>query len=116
MSDSQPNGSQSSSILPLTCVVDACEQFEAEWRDGHCPRIEAYLESAPSAQRERLLKELLAIEVELRIEHGENPTPNQFRSRYPTWGHMITLAFAAGPHGGRFATGPGPTVLSRPAA
>ena len=48
MSDSQLNGSQSSSISPLTCVVDACELFEVEWRDGHCPRIEAYLETAPS--------------------------------------------------------------------
>ena len=38
MSDSQPNGSQSSTILPLTYVVDACERFEMEWRSGRTPR------------------------------------------------------------------------------
>ena len=49
MSDSQPNGSQSSTILPLTYVVDACERFEIEWRGGRHPRIEAYLESVEPA-------------------------------------------------------------------
>ena len=47
-------------------------------------------------QRERLLRELLAVEVELRISHGENPTPAQFRLRYPDWGHAITVAFEKG--------------------
>ena len=69
-----PNGSQSSTILPLTYVVDACERFEIEWRGGIRPRIETYLEGVEPGQRERLLRELLAIEVELRIAHGENPT------------------------------------------
>jgi serine/threonine protein kinase/formylglycine-generating enzyme required for sulfatase activity len=96
MSDSQPNGSQSSTILPLTYVVDACERFEMEWRNGRTPQIQAYLESVRPGQREKLLRELLAVEVELRISHGENPTPAQFRSRYPDWGHAITVAFEKG--------------------
>ena len=96
MSDLQPHGSQSSAIWPLTFVVDACERFEMEWRGGGTPRIETFLEGAPPGQRERLLSELLAIEVELRIAHGETPTPNEFRIRYPDWGHVITVAFEKG--------------------
>ncbi len=96
MSDLQPNGSQSSTILPLTFVVDACERFETEWRGGAIPRIESYLEGVEPCHRERLLRELLAIEVELRITHGESPTPAQFRTRYPDWGHAITVAFEKG--------------------
>ena len=64
-------------------------------RRGH-PGIEAYLESVEPGQRERLARELLAIEVELRITHGESPTPAQFRSRYPDWGHAVTVAFEKG--------------------
>ncbi len=96
MSDSQPNGSQSSSNLPLTYVVDVCERFEIEWRGGRTPRIEDYLEGVGSGERERLLRELLAVEVELRIAHGENPTPENLRLRYPDWGHAITIAFERG--------------------
>jgi eukaryotic-like serine/threonine-protein kinase len=96
MSDSRPNGSQSSTILHLTYVVDACERFEMEWRSGRTPQIETYLQSVKPGQREKLLRELLAVEVELRISHGENPTPAQFRSRYPDWGHAITVAFEKG--------------------
>ena len=96
MTDSQPNGSRSSTILPLTYVVDACERFEMEWRNGRAPQIETYLASVKPAQREKLLRELLAVEVELRISHGENPTPAQLRLRYPDWGHAITVAFEQG--------------------
>ncbi len=92
MSDLQPNGSQSSSNLPLTYVVDLCERFELEWRGGGTPRIETYLEGIAPGERERLLRELLAVEVELRISQGENPTPEKLRMRYPDWGHAITIA------------------------
>jgi eukaryotic-like serine/threonine-protein kinase len=93
MSDSKLIGSQSSSISPQTCVVDACELFEVEWRDGHHPRIEDHLENAPPGQRDALARELLAIEIELRVEHGENPTPAEYRARYPRLGHAIVVAF-----------------------
>ena len=96
MTDSHSNGAQSTAILPLLRVVSACEQFEVEWRDGRTPRIETYLEGALPGERERLLRELLAIEVELRVAHGENPTPADFHARYPNWGHAITVVFARG--------------------
>ena len=67
-----------------------------EWRSGRTPRIEAYLESVKPGQRERLLRELLAVEVELRIAQGDNPTPTQLRLKYPDWGHAITVALEQG--------------------
>src|ERR1022692_3211812 len=96
MKDPHSNGAQSSAILPLQRVVSACERFEVEWRDGRTPRIESYLECVEPGERERLLRELLAIEVELRVAHGENPTPAEFHARYPNWGHAITVVFAQG--------------------
>ena len=59
-------------------------------------RDETYLQSVKPGQRDKLLRELLAVEVELRIAHGENPTPAQLRLRYPDWGHAITVAFEQG--------------------
>ena len=84
MSDSQPNGSQSSSSSPLTYVVDLCERFELDWRGGGTPRIETYLEGVGAGERDRLLRELLAMEVELRISQGENPTPEKLHSAIRT--------------------------------
>ena len=105
MSDLQPNGSQSSSNLPLTYVVDLCERFELEWRGGGTPRIETYLEGIAPGERERLLRELLAVEVELRISQGENPTPEKLRMRYPDWGHAITIALERGREAAEAARG-----------
>jgi serine/threonine protein kinase len=94
MKDPQSNGAQSSASSHLSRIVNACEQFEIEWRGGRTPLIESYLARVAPSERERLLHELLAIEVELRLEHGENPTPAQFHLRYPNWGHAITVVFA----------------------
>ncbi len=96
MKNPHSNGASSSDILPLVRVVNACEQFEIEWRAGRTPRIETFLERVEPAEREKLLGELLAIEVELRLARGENPTPGEFRSRYPNWGQAITVVFAQG--------------------
>ena len=101
MTDSQPNGSQSSAIWPLTCVVDACDRFEMEWRGGAALRIETFLDRVEPGYRERLLGELLAIEVELRIEHGESPTPNEFRHALPRLGPRDHRRVRAGPLCGR---------------
>jgi serine/threonine protein kinase/formylglycine-generating enzyme required for sulfatase activity len=83
-------------MKPLMRVVDACEQFKEDWRAGHAARIETYLERVEPGERERLVSKLLAIEVELRMARGENPTPAEFELRYPNWGHAITVVFAQG--------------------
>ncbi len=48
-------------------VNDACERFETAWRAGQSPRVESFLEEVPEPQRADLLRELLALELELRF-------------------------------------------------
>lgn len=61
----------------------ACCRFEADWRAGGVPRIESYLAGANLRIRADLLKELLALELELRSESGEGPTARDYDDRFP---------------------------------
>ncbi|MFI5456857.1 MAG: SUMF1/EgtB/PvdO family nonheme iron enzyme [Isosphaerales bacterium] len=94
MNDPRPQNSESIDVDALSRLVRACEQFEAEWRGGLTPRIGTYLERVESSQRDKLLRELLAIEIELRAESGEKPTPAAFLERYPDWAQAVAVAFA----------------------
>ncbi len=77
----------------LNRIIAICERFEAEWREGLSPRIEAYLDGGQPAVRDRLLRELILIEVELRMERGETPEAEEYLSEHPSWGPAIAEAF-----------------------
>ncbi len=47
-------------------VDAACDRFEAEWRAGRRPSVDAYLAAVPETDREALRPALLAVEAELR--------------------------------------------------
>src|SRR5712692_10110628 len=47
-----------------------CDRFEAAWKAGQQPRIEDFLDAAPAADRPRLLRELLALELGHRSRLG----------------------------------------------
>ena len=49
----------------------ACERFELAWRAGEVARIEDVLSGAEPGDRQVLLRELLALEIELRRDRGE---------------------------------------------
>ena len=70
----QSEDTSSFEVAGLTGVVAACERFETRWRDGGDPPIDEFLEAVAPPLRERLLRELLAIEIELRTARGESPT------------------------------------------
>src|SRR5699024_4832539 len=66
------------------CDVDAwCDRYEADWKAGRRPRIEGFLADAPEPIRADLLPELVALDVALRREAGERPTPGGYRSHFP---------------------------------
>ena len=65
----------------------------SEWREGLSPRIEAYLDGGEPAVRDRLLRELILIEVELRMERGETPEAEEYLSEHPSWGSAVAEAF-----------------------
>ncbi|MGP0068029.1 MAG: tetratricopeptide repeat protein [Isosphaeraceae bacterium] len=80
---------------PARRIDAACDRFEAAWRAGQGPRIEDVLAGAEAADRRALLRELLALEVELRRGRAERATPADYRERFPGHGDVIDAAFAA---------------------
>ncbi|MEY4180820.1 MAG: Serine/threonine-protein kinase PknD [Planctomycetota bacterium] len=60
-----------------------CDRFEREFRAGGEPRIEDYLAECPAASRSELLRELLAVEWELRRRRGEAIKLDTYRARFP---------------------------------
>jgi serine/threonine protein kinase/formylglycine-generating enzyme required for sulfatase activity len=78
----------------LQRVVAACDQFEAAWRSGTPPRLEPYLDGVKPAERDRLFRELLAIEIELRLKRGQAPTLDEYQKQYPDWAEAAARVFA----------------------
>jgi tRNA A-37 threonylcarbamoyl transferase component Bud32 len=75
-------------------VDELCRRFEADWRAGRGPRIEDYLGGVPGPQRAAALRELLALELELRRGRGERPTPHEYRGRFPVHAAVVDAAFS----------------------
>jgi eukaryotic-like serine/threonine-protein kinase len=88
--------------------VDAlCDQFEAVWRNGPAPRIEDYLPEVETVERAALLRELVALERELRRKRGERPDAQEYCDRFPEYDGAVRAAFAT-------AQGPGGGLVTRP--
>ncbi|MFO0888279.1 MAG: serine/threonine-protein kinase [Isosphaeraceae bacterium] len=89
-----PNASGSLAPDELERIVEACERFEGAWeRPGQAPRIEAEVAAAPEKLRPRLLRELLALELELRRRRGEHPRPEEYHTRFPDQPAAVAAAF-----------------------
>jgi hypothetical protein len=63
-------------------LEEVCDSFEAAWNAGRGPRIEDYLESGSPSWRERLLDELIALEMALRSRRGDSFTEEEYRTRF----------------------------------
>src|SRR4051794_24828067 len=94
----------------------ACDRFEAAWREGRDPRIEQWVGAAPEPDRPALLRELIALELELRRGRGEHPAAGEYRDRFPGRAAAVDAAFAVnapGPGAGRPRTSRTGTDTSR---
>jgi serine/threonine protein kinase/formylglycine-generating enzyme required for sulfatase activity len=69
------------------------DQFEQAWAGSPRPRIEDYLEQANPADRTDLLRQLLALELELRCADGERPTPDEYERRFPHHSALVRAVF-----------------------
>jgi len=76
-------------------LVEVCDHFEAQWRRGPRPRIEEFLAQNPSISRQALLRELLALEIELARAEGAAPTAGDYRPRFPDCAQVVEAVFAA---------------------
>jgi serine/threonine protein kinase/tetratricopeptide (TPR) repeat protein len=80
----------------------ACDRFEAAWRAGGRPDPTPYLAEVSGPARERLLRELLAIELESRRGRGERPDATEFAARFPGEVRVVDSVFTdLGPGGPR---------------
>ena len=70
--------------LEILKKLDAiAEAFEAEWNAGkERPAIELYLQTHDEVPAERVVRELVALEVELRLKAGEAPRAEEYAERF----------------------------------
>jgi tRNA A-37 threonylcarbamoyl transferase component Bud32 len=70
--------------------VDAiCDAFEAAWFAGQQPRIEDFLVLAESIPQDKLLRELLVSEWDLRRRHGQHIDLETYHGRFPASRDLI---------------------------
>ncbi len=103
MSPEQRDNSGRPPSAALAIRIDSiCDRFEAEWREGRRPRIEVHLDGTSGPERQDLVRELLAIEIDWRRRLGERPGADEYGARFP--GHAAAIAEAMGealpPHRG----------------
>ena len=72
---------------------EVCLRFEAAWRGGERPEIEAYLGQVPEPARVLLLRELLGLELAYRRRRGETPTSAEYEPRFPEHADLISAVF-----------------------
>src|SRR6516225_3283575 len=70
-----------------------CDDFEDSWRLGCKPRIEDYVCDLTEPQRGELLRNLLEVELELRLAGGEKPTLDEYELRFPLDAALVRTAF-----------------------
>src|SRR4051812_12123590 len=72
-----------------------CTHFESAWRAGQKPRIEDYLKEVDELEQAALLRELVAIELELRRGRGDRPALQGYRDRFPAYLSLIDSSYYA---------------------
>jgi serine/threonine protein kinase/tetratricopeptide (TPR) repeat protein len=78
---------------PDSRIDHTCDRFEAQWRAGSRPSIEAFLARAPASDRPGLLDELLRVELELLRARGEEPREEDYRERFGEHLESVRSAF-----------------------
>src|SRR4051812_27721177 len=70
-------------------LEELCDDFEAAWKAGRRILIEEVVQSSPPNLRERLVAELIGLEMELRRQAGETFTEDDYRSRFGVAGEFM---------------------------
>jgi serine/threonine protein kinase len=74
-------------------LEQATKAFEAAWKAGERPLIEAYVGAASPANRGTLLRELIRVELAYRSAATEKPSLDDYKSRFPNHESAIESAF-----------------------
>ena len=76
-------------------IIAACVGFEADWNAGRPRRIEDELTAADEPIRPRLLRELLALELELIRSDGRFADVDVYVARFPDHADTVREVFAS---------------------
>jgi serine/threonine protein kinase/tetratricopeptide (TPR) repeat protein len=79
---------------PADQIDTLCDSFESLWRAGTRPEIVHYLDKVAFSDRPAVLRELLAIELELRRGLGERPCLTDELGRFPGLEDAVHMVFA----------------------
>jgi hypothetical protein len=99
-SSSPPTGPHTPSPSPLSPelwqqINALITRFEAECQAGAAPRIEAFLDEAASDARPELFRQLLRIEVDVRLSQGKPLTVREAAQRFAILGSWAALVLAS---------------------
>src|SRR5262245_20167571 len=87
-----PDGAKPLPFDALERIDRVCTSFEQAWRSGPRPDLRDYL-AGTGAERTALICELLKVELECRLQRGEQPTPAEYCQHFPEDEGPITAAF-----------------------
>ena len=93
MSKSTPPEDAGDELSAQRHRVELCDHFERAWRRGDRPLIESFGLDVPESLRPTLVRELLRLEIGLRLAADERPTPEEYGERFPTMASSISLFF-----------------------
>jgi serine/threonine-protein kinase len=72
-----------------------CDRFEADWRAGRRPDLALYLSQAPPGAEASLFHDLLNLDLEFRIQNGEQPDARSYHQQFPELAETVNMAFAS---------------------
>jgi len=64
-------------------IDQECDRFEAAWKAGQNPTIESFVVGWSGSDRSALLHELVALEIALRRDRGEQASRQEYAERFP---------------------------------
>lgn len=76
-------------------IDQVCDEFERRWRAGDPPRIETILAEQAGVDRTKLLRQLLLVEVQLRLREGDAPSAADYTTRFPGDAETVQAALEA---------------------
>ena len=97
MNDMSPGANEQDHDLPFSQEQEIdrlCSQFEQQWRAGQSPSIEEYLNQVAAPLRAALLMELIAAEVDLRQQSGEEVQVDEYHERFPDQREAVDAGWA----------------------
>jgi serine/threonine-protein kinase len=89
--------SDSLSIAVLQEIDQICDAFESAWRRGERPVVKDYLPNWNGQERDVLLREILALDIDYRMRLGETPDEQEYTSRIANSANIVSELFRPAP-------------------